>query len=103
MTDVEINSTLALGIETAQVAHDGQRQFPAKAGGRAIEQLEQLTRGFAIEDSPKVPVLNHGLRAGAEMAKVGEANPVDPGRVSALPTAPHQPRHIQQVWGVVSH
>ena len=44
VTDVEINPTLALGIESAKVAHDGQRQFPAKAGGRCHRATSNSSR-----------------------------------------------------------
>lgn len=46
-------------------------------------------------------MMDDGLRARSEMLEIGQADPVDAGRMAAGPPAPDQPGDIEQEWRVV--
>ena len=46
-------------------------------------------------------MVDDGLRPRTEMLEIGQADPVDAGRMAAGPPAPDQPGDIEQKWRVV--
>ena len=103
MTNVEVEAALPIRIQTAQMLENACGQVPAEAIGLPFEKAEQLDRRPAAEDSSKAIVLNDRLGLVREMPQISQAHPVDPGREAAFPATPDQPRHIEQIGGVVCH
>ena len=79
------------------------RQHPAKAIRWPPKQVEQVARRFSAQDAAKAIVLNDSLCATFEILEIGEANAIDPGRITASPATPDQSRHVDQERGVVGH
>jgi hypothetical protein len=79
------------------------RNLSAEAFGRPFEQVEELERCGAVEYAPKAFVLDDGLRPVSEMPQIGEAHAIDAGRQATFPATPDQPRHVEQIGGVVGH
>jgi len=103
MSDIQIKPPVPVANVARQIAEDFRREPRPKSARRSIEQVEKLDRCFAVKDAAESLVLDDSLRPSAEMAKIGEAHAVDPGRVTALPAPPDQPRHVEQEGGVVGH
>ena len=65
------------------------------------EKPEQRLGRLAVQDSPIAAVLYDRLRIGCIVLEIGEANPVDAGRMATYPAAPDEPRDVEQKRGVV--
>jgi hypothetical protein len=68
-----------------------------------FKQRKDIPRRLPVQDSSESAILNNRLCFRTKVTQVGEADPVDAGRVATFPSAPDQSRHVKKERGVVRH
>jgi hypothetical protein len=101
VTDVEIKSSVATAFFTGSGLYQLPYERWSNVSVRTGQDFEKLSRILAAKDPPESPMLDDGLCVLPEMIEIGEADPVDPGRVAPCPSTPNQAGDVEQQRCVV--
>jgi len=101
VTDVEIEAVSPIASGATEPSQRSADKRGSEMPWRVAEKVEQYSRRLAIEDPSKARVLDDGLRLTSKMLQIGQADAIDPGRLTIGPTAPDEPAHVEQQGRVV--
>ena len=95
VADVEIVPTATSVFPAGSRLYQFSDERQSNASVRTGQDSEQFSRILTAQDSPVSPMLDDGLCVFPEMVEIGQADSIDPGRMTPRPTTPDQAGDVE--------